>query len=370
MPPDPARPVRRTEAVREEGVVDLFAGPGGWSEGMASIGIHEVGLELDRDACRTRVAAGHHTVRTDVAAYPPEAFAGFSGVVASPPCQAFSQAGKREGIKDLSAIHRAVEAARSGWRDELRAGPWADDRSALILEPLRWAWTVRPTWLACEQVPPALEVWEHMADVLRSWGYDARALRLLAADYGVPQTRLRAFLLAHRERVNVAEPTHAEKPEPGLFGADRRPWVRMAEALGWDGVERVRNWRVGGFAADAEAIPLDRPAPTLTLSNGRECWTYERPATCVAGDPRLSPPGYRGRPEDYTADGEYMGERSMDHAVKIELHEAAILQGFRPDYPFQGTKTSRFRQVGNAVPPTWAAQIIGSLSGYLRRSAA
>jgi len=79
-------------------VVDCFAGPGGWSEGMASIGIRAVGLELDGDACRTRVAAGHRTVLADVTAYPPEAFRGFDGLVASPPCQAFSAAGKREGI--------------------------------------------------------------------------------------------------------------------------------------------------------------------------------------------------------------------------------------------------------------------------------
>lgn len=385
-------------AVRTGLVLDLFAGPGGWSEGMRAWDIRAVGLELDRDACLTRRAAGHVAVRTDVAAYPSDAFRDVWGLVASPPCQAFSMAGKREGMKDLAAIHRAVEAARSGWRDELRAGPWADDRSRLILEPLRWAWTLRPRWIACEQVPPAFPVWEHMADVLRGWDYDARAVKLVAADYGVPQTRERAFLLAHRDGVHVPEPTHAKKPEPSLFGRETLPWVSMADALGWVPGGRAMDRRVGGYAADAEPIDDERPAPTPTLNNGRECWmvrtsfgephrgpeagspkpefdpteapcrtvngktadwTVTRPATTLCGG--FSPdivtgPGAR----DWSNGG--TSRQDSEGAIRITLPEAAILQGFRADYPFQGTKTSQFRQCGNAVPPLWAEAIIGALS--------
>ena len=112
-------------------VLDLFAGPGGWSEGLRAIGMAGVGMQWDRDACRTRAAAGHLTVRTDVARYPVEPFVGkVRGLIASPPCQAFSMAGKRLGMRDLSMIHAAVEAARSGWRDEL----WPPDAPALFHE--------------------------------------------------------------------------------------------------------------------------------------------------------------------------------------------------------------------------------------------
>lgn len=402
-------------------IVDLFAGPGGWSQGVAYLGLADIGLELDADACRTRVAAGHRTVRCDVATYPPEAFRGFDGLVASPPCQAFSMAGKRLGMLDLKRIHAAVEACRGGW--VAPSCEWADDRSPLILEPLRWAWTIRPTWIACEQVPPARGVWEHMADVLREWGYDARALKLNSADYGVPQTRERAFLLAHRERVHVAEPTHAEKPEAELFAA-RLPWVSMANALGWMEGSRSLDRRYGGYAADAAPLADAAPSPTLSLSKGREVWRLRagtndhdveredsepaptlrsgnrlnavswvrtsfgepkvdgrngthvldpnespshavtgkvgswaliRPATSVQGDPRVGRPGHKDR-----EGGE---SQFANDSLRIELHEAATLQGFPPDYPFRGTKTSQFRQCGNAVPPTWAAQIIGALSG-------
>ena len=38
----------------------------------------------------------------------------------------------------------------------------------------------------------------------------------------------------------------------------------------------------------------------------------------------------------------------------LTVRQCALLQDFPPDHPFQGTKTSSFRQVGNAVPPALA----------------
>src|SRR5690348_8677042 len=57
-------------------VLDLFAGPGGWSEGAAAVGLVDIGIEHDLAACQTRAAAGHLTIRADVSAYPTAPFAG------------------------------------------------------------------------------------------------------------------------------------------------------------------------------------------------------------------------------------------------------------------------------------------------------
>lgn len=107
--------------------------------------------------------------------------------------------------------------------------------------------------------------------------------------------------------------------------------------------------------------PDTEPAPTIGssgLSTGRDVWVFERPSTAVCGDPRISPPGYRGNPEDYR-DGN--PTRSGDNAIRVSIEEASILQGFPVDYPWQGSRSKRFEQVGNAVPPPLARAVVASL---------
>jgi site-specific DNA-cytosine methylase len=76
-------------------VHDLFAGPGGWDVGLGSLGVtNVVGFELDEHACATGRAAGHKREQVDVAETDPLDYGRPRGVVASPPCQSFSAAGK------------------------------------------------------------------------------------------------------------------------------------------------------------------------------------------------------------------------------------------------------------------------------------
>ena len=81
----------------------------------------------------------------------------------------------------------------------------------------------------------------------------------------------------------------------------------------------------------------------------------ERPATCVQGDPRLGRPGHKDR------EG---GESQFEvDSVRITVQEAAILQSFRADYPFQGTKTAKFRQVGDSMPPLFGMHVLAEATG-------
>lgn len=118
--------------------------------------------------------------------------------------------------------------------------------------------------------------------------------------------------------------------------------------------------------------PETEPAPTITskartarwydLRQSEGKWVRKRPATTLAGDPRLGSPGHRDR------EG---GERQFQpDAVRVTLAEAAILQGFPPDYPFAGSRTKQFEQVGNAVPPPLARAVIEALVGEALEDAA
>lgn len=101
-----------------------------------------------------------------------------------------------------------------------------------------------------------------------------------------------------------------------------------------------------------------RPAPTLDTKVNRWTvlpgWPEKRPATTVQGDARIGRPGHKAREN---------GESQFEHdAIKVTLEGAAILQGFDPDYPFQGSRTKQFEQVGNAVPPPFAAAVLRMLT--------
>ncbi len=408
-------------------VLDGCAGPGGWSIAAARLGLREAGIELDPWACATRLAAGHLTVRADVAAFPVAHLRGrMRGLIFSPPCGTFSAAGKGEGIDDLPMLHQALDdlAADRDTRVKLTAA-CSDPRTPLVVEPLRYALAIRPEWIALEQVPAVLPLWRHIARILRALGYSAWAGILNAADYGVPQTRKRAILIASRVRaVAPPEPTHAKAAEPDtLFGSGRARWVSMAQALGWGATERpVPTVTAGGgntggaepFPTRAREIlagerdrgawvlhtnrdqrpdgsrqtadPYGGPAPSLTGKSGGQWvlrvgdqvratartldepagtlffghqknevrWTAERPATTVCATDRIAKPGHRDR------EG---GEAQFEDSVRITIEEAAALQSFPADYPFQGTKTARFLQVGNAVPPLLALHVLSAASG-------
>jgi len=305
-------------------IVDLFAGPGGWSEGLRLLDpdLHalEVGLEWSSPACRTRAAAGHRTVQTDVAAYPTAPFVGKTfGLIASPPCQDWSAANTAgEGIDGL--------------------------RGELVREVPRWASALRPDWVVCEQVPAVLPVWRAYAHDLRAAGYSTWAGILNAADYGVPQARQRAVLLASRvRRVTPPEPTHAESPSDDLFGDRLEPWRTLAAGLGWD-AERL---------AAASRPPGEIRSAPVGYGLGWDSWGLHRPATTVTSTPRIGPPGYRGPGERQYGTG----------TVHVSIDELAALQSFRAGYPWQGNQGEQYLQIGNAVPPRLASHVLAAVTG-------
>lgn len=280
-------------------VLDLFAGPGGWAEAARSLGIPEVGIELDAAACATRAAAGHATVRADVSAYCLDRLPQLHGLAGSPVCITFSAAGKRagnrvteilaEGIRDAFAGRQTRAARRREAAAELRAARWGDPKqtraqrsaaiwkavrsASLMTEPARFIRAGRPEWVALEQVPSVLPLWRVYAEELSALGYSTWTGELNSADYGVPQVRKRAILIASRvRRVSRPEPTHYD-PRKGmqLWG---EPWVTMADALGWGADERPSVAVTAGGTAAGGAEPFgNRGRAALEAERDAGRWT-------------------------------------------------------------------------------------------------
>ncbi|MEV4970616.1 DNA cytosine methyltransferase [Streptomyces scopuliridis] len=348
-------------------IVEGFHGPGGWAEGRRLLGLttRAIGMERDANACSTAAAAGHTVIRCDVAQYPTTPFKSrIKTKVDSSPCQAWSRAGKGLGLLDQPLVHQAVEDLAVGrdTRDKLRAA-CRDPRSILAAEPMRWHADLRPETILMEQVPDVLPLFQHYGRILRAWGYSVWVGILNAADYGVPQTRRRAVLIASRIReVTAPAPTHAEHPADDLFGSRLEPWVTMADALDWpDGIDI--NTRGERRTSGGNNFSADGPSWALT-EKARSWWVLRHSARSNATTRRLDQPaativaGHARRDYQWQTIGDGPTKRRP-----LALSEASILQAFRPDYPFQGSESAAFQQIANAVPPLLAAHAFAAAHG-------
>lgn len=370
--PAPRRPDPRGGAVRR---------PGGWSEGIATvlgIKVDAVGVDISADACATARAAGHRRICADITTLDPEhiALRHTCAVIISPPCPAFSPAGKLTGLEQRNigilceAIDRAGWAAglmplydvdcdalypeivetgeecpacaehgyhegtrpRSGetW-DEIRAvaAEVSDPQIALMLEVVIWPLALQAAgapirWMAMEQSSNLPEdVLDDLAIEFYScdWAYTSREVKE-AADYGLPSRRKRVYMIATRYYGTVR--TARIRPLPA---------TSMAQALGWEPGERI-NTRGNR--------PID---PKTGRAKGGNTFSADGPSWCLTGKSRT-------------------WKRESD-GYRLTEAEAGLLVGFRRSYQWQGSRTSAFQQAADVVSPIMAAIVLSGVMGVI-----
>ncbi|MET8328701.1 DNA cytosine methyltransferase [Streptomyces sp. NPDC005181] len=364
-------------------IVDLFAGPGGLDIAAKIMDeVESIGVEWDDATCETRRAAGLLTTTVkNVAALGPcdDEVIKANVLTGGPPCQSFSVAGNRKGHQALEQVkalatrlvaHDDPEEFEAAWQDIKReTDKMSDDRTGFVLQPLRWIMEAKLKRrkpydvIVLEQVPTVLPVWKHYAELLTQVGYAADAHVLHSEDFGVPQTRRRAVLIAQWDPENVGRPvgfpraTHQryskgatrlreqndpEHEEQGLlFSAPRKgrrplkPWVAMQDVL----TERPRDFEVvSNYGSGGD--PKNR---------GRR--TSDQPAATITGKVR--------RNRVFLLKETRSGNKEIGEELeRLTFEEAGLLQSFPRKYPWRSTDVAQ--QIGNAIPPLLSLHILSS----------
>lgn len=296
--------------------VDLFSGPRGWDVGARLIGLPDaLGIEWDASACATSNAAGFPTLQADVSAVDPlTVAAGATGLIASPPCTMFSRAGGNHGNQAIPLLLDAMEQCYRG--NDVRAEARDYEVDGAVDED---GYRTRD-WHPTDGVAPTL------TEKARSWTREPDQVLLQPGGAGFT------------ERTNDDAADAVPGANRRLYDPETEPAPTIAfgnDAANWCWVDRLNDQSGDG-------------------DDGT--WMLTQPATVVATRPLVPHPGANAN--------RYNGKsKSRNDGVRVTLTEAALLQSFPADHPWQGNMTETFRQVGNAIPPLLAAHVLAAITG-------
>lgn len=289
-------------------VVSLFSGAGGLDFGFIKAG-HQIlwANDLYRDAVETyQKNIGNHIVCEDISKISTSDIPDCDIVIGGFPCQGFSVANTKRHVDD--------------------------ERNVLYKQLLRVIRDKNPKFFLAENVKGILsigkgKVFQMILDDFQSIGYNVQYRVLNAADYGVPQTRLRVIIVGVRKDVHFEykypSPTNSKD---GANGLPR--WVSVSDALkdipDPDLPNNLPNHNYSKYKLSFNGYighrPLnpDMPAPTVTARGD------DKGGVVILPHPTA--------------------------ARRMSCRELATIQSFPMDYEFQGNRSSVYRQIGNAVP--------------------
>lgn len=296
----------------------LFAGTGGLDLGLIKAGHNVIWAnDFEQDSALSYAKnIGDHIVCGDIADVPASHIPQIDLLTGGLPCQGFSNA-------NVNKVD-------------------GDARNDLYAQFVRILLAKRPKFFLIENVRGMLSLdkgaaFEKILLALDEAGYDTTFKVLNAADYGVPQTRIRLFVAGVRKsfskrlRFRFPEPTHSRHPEKtGLL-----PWVSIGEVLN----------------------DIPDPGPDVDLLNHvfskykitDRNFTGHRRTDENKPSPTILARGNGG--------GGVCAIQHPKNHRRMSVRESALIQTFPIDFEFVGKTNSMYRQVGNAVPVMLAAKV-------------
>ncbi|NTF18010.1 DNA cytosine methyltransferase [Agrobacterium rubi] len=341
-------------------VVSLFSGGMGMDIGLQQAGLDiAVSQDFDRHCVATmRANAAHPVVHGDIKALfgsdpagrflldpaglePGQAFA----VVGGPPCQSFSNAGKRLGLQDVRGtlfqeFHTAIRVVRPRF---------------FVMENV--------AAMGSKSMPGVLDM---ILDLFADIGYTTVHGVLDASDFGTPQKRKRLIIIGSRDAEPLSLPAATHSLSGRMEGKLPKTTVREAigDLVGNEGPRLKFSQRTLQFIGQIPSggnwrdLPEDMQRAALgnAFNSGggktgfmrRLPWDGQAPTLVTSPVGRMS----------------LLAHPSEDRPLSIS--EYARIQGFPDEWQFSGPVGSRYRQVGNAV----AVPLARAIGRHLLRIAA
>lgn len=368
--------------------ISLFSGAGGLDIGASMAGAEVVCcVDTDADSIETlklnQFTQKATVLKADVSELTGEDILSQCGisqgdvdfVIGGPPCQSFSKNRywTKSGEESLRRRKQRKEKADESGEQFLAKIELSkatknidvdkDERTSLVMEYARLINEISPNGFLFENVqsithPKNKKYLEEFIRYMSRCGYKVKEFRLSSESFGVPQMRKRVFVVGHKTK-ELGEPivTHSSNEDLGLM-----PLTTVKEAISkYDSLEYFEEGEVmdGRWSQYLPDIPPGMNYKALTSWAGYENPVFEAETKFWNFLLKLHPDKVSWTIP--ASPGPWIGPLHWDNR-RLRTVEMAAIQSFPDGYEFYGSRRSKVRQIGNAVPPLMAKAVMEVLT--------